>query len=232
MLFKIGSLHPSGAIALTPIYRDPFRGRAAHHPINVLRHGLPRPGLATDVNIWRLQNLPNLWRGLWRVWLAELLGIATRYGAVFLRKQDGVSGRWTEYGLASLRVVTTTGVNYLAACMDNTSEPELFKFHGFGTGTTAEAVGDSALVTEETTQYNPDSTRPTGSQAHATNTYTTIGTYTPDSGGTRAVTEHGVFSASSAGTLLDRSKFAVVNLDSTQGDSLQATYVFTLTAGS
>ncbi len=57
-------------------------------------------------------------------------------------------------------------------------------------------------------------------------------TVVPDSGGTIAVTEHGVFSASSSGVLLDRTKFSAVSLDSTAGDSLQATYELRFTAGS
>src|SRR6185437_1871940 len=149
-------LKPSGTVRLQVLRRDPFGGRAPHHPLNILRLGLPRPGLATEVNIYRLKNLPHLWRGLWRVWLGAILGVPVHYGAVMHRVQRGKGGAWIEYGLASLRVITTAGVNYLAACFDNTNEPELFKFHGFGTGTTAEAIGDTALVTELTTQYNPD----------------------------------------------------------------------------
>lgn len=231
-MFRNASVGASGAVAMRPVYADPFRGRVAHHPLSILVHALPRPGLDPAVNVWRLKNLPNLWRGLWRVWLAETFGIATHYGALFLRKHDGVDGRTIEYGLASLRVVTTAGVTYICADIaGGGSDSNLFKFHGFGTGTGAEASSDTTLGTELTTQYNPDSTRPTGSQSASTNTYTTIGTVTPDSGGTIAVTEHGIFTATSSGTLLDRSKFSAVNLDATAGDSLQATYVLTLTAG-
>jgi hypothetical protein len=232
MSSRAARMRPQGALSLEVLRRDPLNGRGAHHPISILVHGLPRPGLSSEVNAYRLRNIPNLFRGLWRIWLAVLMGIPTRYGAVFHRVQRGRGGAWIEYGLVSLRVVTDAGVAYLAACMDNTSEPEVFKYHGYGTGTTAEAVGDTALVTELTTQYATDNTRPTGSQAHSTNTYTTVATLSPDSGGTIAVTEHGVFSqaANSGGTLLDRSKFAAVNLVASS-DSLQTTYVFTLTSG-
>jgi hypothetical protein len=232
MSSRLAHLRPAGTVQMIVLHRDPFRGRAAHHPLSLILLGLPRPGLSREVNLWRLKNIPNLCRGLLGIWLAELLSIPTHYGAVFHRVQRGKSGPWIEYGLASLRVVTDAGVAYLAACMDNTSEPEVFKYHGYGTGTTAEAVGDTALVTELTTQYATDNTRPTGSQAHSTNTYTTVATLSPDSGGTIAVTEHGVFSqaANSGGTLLDRSKFAAVNLVASS-DSLQTTYVFTLTSG-
>lgn len=196
----------------------------------IIRHGMPRKGLTDEVNAWRASNLGNLWRGARRALMARKLGIGTAYGSLFLTviRRDEV----VDLGLVSMRVVTTAGVAYLAACLDNTNEPENLKYHGFGVGTTAEATGDTALVTELTTEYVTNSTRPTGSQAHSTNTYTTIATLTPDSGGTLAITEHGVFSASSSGTLWDRSKFSPVNLDSTAGDSLQATYVATFPAGS
>lgn len=123
-------------------------------------------------------------------------------------------------------LVVTAGKNYLAACMDNTSEPELLKFHGFGTGVTAAAAGDTALQTEMTTAYATDNTRPTGSQAHSTNTYTTVGTTTPDA--STAVTEWGLLTqaATGGGTLLDHQVFSAITLNGT-GDSLQATYVLT-----
>lgn len=231
MFSRVGSVSSSGAIALLPLRGDPFEGRFAHHPINILKHALPRPGLSTQVNVWRIKNLPNLLRGLRTAWLASLFGIPTHYGALFLRKRDEL-GRWTEYGLASLRVVTTAGVTYICADIaGGASDSNLFKFHGFGIGTGAEASSDTALGTEFTTEYATDSTRPTGSQAASTNTYTTVATFSPDSGGTLAVTEHGIFTAITAGTLLDRSKFAAVNLVASS-DSLQATYVLSMPAGS
>lgn len=237
-MFRVGTIRPNGTIGLTKFYADPLRGRVAHHPLNILRLALPRPGLETEVNLWRLKNLQNIWRGLWRVWFAEVMGISTHYGALYLRRQDGRTGRWVEYGIASLRVITTAGARYI--CDDiagGGNDSNLFKYHGYGTGTTAEAVGDTALVTELTTEYNPNSTRPTGSQSSATvgnnGTYTTVATLTPDSG-TPNVTEHMIASqaATGGGTCLDRSKFAAVGLDSANGDSLQSTYVLTMTAGS
>jgi hypothetical protein len=125
-------------------------------------------------------------------------------------------------------LVVTAGKNAIAGAFNNAApEPELFKFHGFGTGTTAAAAGDTALQTEMTTAYNPDSTRPTGSQANSTNTYTTVGTVTPDAA--VVVTEWGLLTqaATGGGTLLDRQVFSAINLNGS-GDSLQATYVLTI----
>jgi hypothetical protein len=131
--------------------------------------------------------------------------------------------------LVGLHLITTAGKNYVAACFDNTNEPENLKYHAFGTGTTSAAAGDTALQTELTTQYATDNVRPTGSQAHSTNTYTTVATLAPDSGGTIAVTEWGLMSQASnaGGTLYDHQVFSAVNLVA-GSDSLQSTYVLTL----
>ena len=68
--------------------------------------------------------------------------------------------------------------------------------------------------------------RPTGSQAHSTNTYTTVATFTPDA--SVATTEWGLLTQASnaGGTLLDHQVFSAINLNGT-GDSLQTTYVLT-----
>lgn len=198
----------------------------------IRQHALPNSDLTDEVNEWRLRNLRHLWRGYRRVKLAKALGIGHIYGALYLRKYDGATGTMVPYGLASLRVVTTVGVGYIVDAFQNLTEPENMKYHGFGTGTNAEAVGDSALQTELTTQYATDNTRPTGSTVEGAsgNIYRTVGTLAPDAN--VAVTEHGIFSASSAGVLLDRSVFSAVNLVSANGDTLQATYELTFPAGS
>lgn len=147
-----------------------------------------------------------------------------------------------ELGCLSRRTVTDNGVTRLAEAFAGNFTLSNFKFHAFGTGTTAEAETHANLVTELTTQYNPDSTRPTGSQANnaaaggppAVATYVTVGTLTPDSGGTIAVTEHGLFASAAgvgggANTMWDRSVFSAVNLVA-GSDSLQVTYTLSLTA--
>lgn len=175
------------------------------------------------------KSLRNSWFPPLRWIGAALTGVTVMHSELraFVRHADGSV---TDYGVVSRHVVTTAGKNYLAACFPNTNEPENLKYHGFGTGTTAAAVGDTALQTELTTQYNPDNTRPTGSQSSSTNTYQTAGTLTPDSGGTIAVTEQGIFSqaATGGGTLLDRNVFAAINLVGGSGDSLTTTYTLTI----
>lgn len=136
-----------------------------------------------------------------------------------------------DLGLLSRKVITDAGVDFLVDAFQNITEIELLKFHGIGTGATAEAVGDTALVTELTTQYDPDNLRATGStiEGASSNIYRTVGTNLVDSA--VAITEHGIFdqAAVAGGTLWDRSIFSVVNLAS--GDSLQTTYDMTATAG-
>lgn len=233
-------LRPTGETKLLVMRgNNPFGSGHAHDLWNVIKYGLPRPGLGKEVNGWRWRNLPNLFRGLFSIWLftaVQKLPIATpmvMYGGTFLRVKR--NGQWVELGLAACRVITTAGVNSLATRFANTSPANIanFKFHAFGVGTTAEAIGDTTLVTELTTEYNPNSTRPTGSQGAATNTYTTVATLTPDSGGVLAITEHGLMdqAATGGGVLWDRTKFAVVSLDSANSDSLQVTHITTFTAG-
>ena len=105
---------------------------------------------------------------------------------------------------------------------DGASDINTFNFHDSGTGAVAENVTDTALGTPA------GPARVAGTKSvPATNQYRSVATiaYTA----TLAITEHGLFSASTAGTLWDRSVFAAVNVVS--GESIQFTYTLTLTAG-
>jgi hypothetical protein len=134
-------------------------------------------------------------------------------------------------GCIGSRVVTTAGVNYLRDDFANGAggaDISLFKYHGCGTGAVAEAIGDTALGAECTTALNPDSTRGVGTQVNSVaKTYSTVATLTFDAAA--AVTEHGLFSAASGGTLWDRTVFAAINVAS--GDSIQFTYTLTINDG-
>lgn len=139
-------------------------------------------------------------------------------------------GSVEDYGVVSEKVVTDVGVGYIVDAFQNSTELENMKFHGIGTGSTAEAAGDTALVTELTTEYNPNSTRATGSTTeNGANVYRTVGTNTLDGTPGAALREHGIFSASSAGVLLDRSVYGAITLST--NDSLQSTYDLTFTSG-
>jgi len=225
----IGTIAPSGTLTLQKFtIPGTFWSR--------LRAALPSPGLPREVLVWRLRNLPSTLIAFARLGLAvgvsRLTGLPLLYGTLTLCKYTPKEG-WLYYGVAGVRVVTTVGVNFIVDAFQNLVEAEDMKYHGFGTGGAAEAVGNTALTTELTTEYVVNSTRPTGTLAEgaSANIFRTVGTLSPDSGGTLAITEHGVFSASTAGTLLDRTLFSAVNLVA-GSDSLQATYELTFTAGS
>jgi hypothetical protein len=196
----------------------------------IAHYGLPRKGLDDRVNTWRANNFRNLVRGARRALTARALRLANFYGSLYLT-HIRADGEILEYGLASMRSVTTAGVNYIVDAFQGTVEPEILKFHGVGTGGTAEATSDTALVAESTTALNPDSTRATGTltEGASANIFRTVGLITFD--GAAAITEHGIFSTSGTGTgtLLDRSLFGVLNMAS--GDSLSATYDLTFSAG-
>jgi hypothetical protein len=192
-------------------------------------HAFPHRGLGREVNLWRLRNLRSFWRGLRRWAAGRMLDVPMIYGALYLDviRADGTH---VPLGLASLRVVTTVGSGFIVDAFQNLTELENMKYHGIGTSATAEAVGDTALVAELTTQYQTANTRAAGTTTESAQTvYRTVGTNTVAA--TAAIQEHGVFSAASAGVLLDRTAgFTVVNLAA--NDSLQATYDLSLPAGS
>lgn len=155
-----------------------------------------------------------------------VIGVARLHATVFR-----ADGRIEHLGLISTKVITDAGVAFLVDDWDaNGQDLTNFKYHGCGTGGTAEAAGDTALVTESTTALNPDNTRATGtgSQPSAPQ-YRSVGTVTFDA--TAAITEHGIFSqaATGGGTLWDRSLFSAINVVS--GDSIQFTYTVTLSSG-
>lgn len=228
-IFRAGAPTDSAFDQITALSRYPARELSTRE---IARWGLPRHGLPERVNEWRASNVRNLWRGARRVLTARALNLANFYGSLYLT-HIRADGEITEYGLASMRQVTTAGVGYIVDGFQTSTsvEPENMKYHGIGTGGTAEASTDTALVTESTTALNPDSTRATGTtiEGASANIYRTVGTLTADA--SIACTEHGVFSTSGTGTgvLLDRSLFSVVNL--LTGDSLQATYDLTFNAG-
>jgi hypothetical protein len=199
------------------------------------------------VNKYKLRNLGPALRGTG--WLLVLYMIrslmlacsrgkrsfAFMYGVLSIRVFR-VDGTIHDLGVVCHLLITTAGVNKLVAGMNasDTATFSIFKFHGHGTGVGAPAVGDTALGTEATTQYNPDSTRPTGTQTTggSSNVYRTVGVFTHDSGSAYSPSETGLFSqaATGGGTLLDRFQYTAVPLQ--PGDSMQTTIDITLPAGS
>jgi hypothetical protein len=98
-------------------------------------------------------------------------------------------------------LVVTTGKTFIAARMVGT--PAVMSHLAIGEGTTAAAVGNTTLGTEVGRVALASAT-----SSGAVVTYTaTFGAGT----GTGAITEAGIFNSNTAGTLLCRSVFSVVN---------------------
>lgn len=133
------------------------------------------------------------------------------------------NGMIEELGLISIQKITQAFRDYIVDSLQNstTSPMDVFKYHASGTGTTAEANSQTALTTEILS-------RVTGTQVEgaSSNIFKTVATINYDN--TYAVTEHGVFSASTTGTLMDRSLFTAINV--VNGDSIQFTYQATFNA--
>lgn len=133
--------------------------------------------------------------------------------------------------IAKHNLLTTAFKNVIRDCMNNnagsvcTTKLATYKFHGLGTSSTAATATDTGCTTELTTQYNPDSTRATGSQTtNGNGVYRTIGTNTVDA--TAAVVEWCLNTAATGtGDLASHVIFSVINLAS--GDSLQTTWDLT-----
>lgn len=121
-------------------------------------------------------------------------------------------------------LVTDAGKAGVASRINGSGAESAFTYIAVGTGTTAAAASDTALVTEIVdsglARANATASRVTvdvtNDGAKLTNTFTVTGS--------KAVTESGVFNAASAGTLLARQVFSAINVAS--GDSLQVTWTF------
>lgn len=118
-------------------------------------------------------------------------------------------------------LTTTTGKAGVASRINGSGAEAAFTYLAIGIGTTAAAIGDTALQSEITTNG--------GARAAATASRVTTDTtndtarlvYTWTFTGSFAVTEAGALNAASVGVLLNRQVFTAVNVVS--GDSLQVT---------
>ncbi len=100
-------------------------------------------------------------------------------------------------------LVVTAGINALVDALQAQAYINTWKYVGFGLGTTASAAGDTELETEIS---GGTYARLSGTQGEGANaqTYRVSGTWTNTSGASRVVTEYGLFSAASDGTMLCR----------------------------
>lgn len=155
----------------------------------------------------------------------------------WLLKKEVVSPLWINQWYAKLlmpffgafadkrlvsNLITTAGKGGVASRINGSGGEAAFTYIAVGTGTTAAAVGDTALETEIAdsglSRANATASRvttdTTNDSARLTNTFSVSGT--------KAVTESGVLNASSGGVLLARQVFSAINVVS--GDSLAMTW--------
>lgn len=116
-------------------------------------------------------------------------------------------------------LVVTVGKNYIASRMKDATATAMTHME-VGTGTTAAAAGDTTLQTAVA------SSRVTlASTTVTTNSVAYVATF-PAGTGTGALTEAGIFNASSAGTMLCRTVFSVINKGA--ADTLGITWTVTV----
>ena len=117
-------------------------------------------------------------------------------------------------------IIVNGGFDFVADAIGNaSSRPSVMGWIALGTGTTAAAATQTALITEIK--------RNAATYAHTTGTkvFTFTASY-PAGDATGAITEAGVFNAASAGSMFDRVVFPVVNKGA--DDSLTAVFTFTM----
>lgn len=114
-------------------------------------------------------------------------------------------------------LVVTTGKIYVASRMVGTSA-DLMSHMAIGTGTASPVVGDTALGTQAGRVS-------LSALTSASNAITATATF-PAGTGTGAITEAGIFNASSGGDMLCRTTFPVVN--KAAGDSISISWVITV----
>tara|TARA_R110000822_G_scaffold112248_1_gene243136 strand:+ start:4094 stop:4543 length:450 start_codon:yes stop_codon:yes gene_type:complete len=117
-------------------------------------------------------------------------------------------------------LVVNDGLNFIVSRMKDTTQG-VMSHMAVGSSTTAAAAGQTDLVSILGSREALDST------AVSTNTVTYVSSFEAGDG-TGAVTEAGIFNASSGGDMLCRTVFAVVNKQAT--DSMTITWTITLTA--
>jgi hypothetical protein len=147
------------------------------------------------------------------------LMFATKLEAVHVR--DGQPFKYLDLGSG---LVTNSGVAFMADDFtDGSTDISSLDHHAVGIGTTAAAVGDTTL---ENVTGMPARVAGTPSNPAAPD-YRTVATVSFT--GTHAITEWGLFSAVTGGTMWDRKVFAAVNV--VNGDSIQFTYTLTMNSG-
>ncbi|HUT35471.1 MAG TPA: hypothetical protein VNE39_18430 [Planctomycetota bacterium] len=140
----------------------------------------------------------------------------------------GVVGEWTlvlrgpdgreKERRVHKNLIPSAGLAYLAGILAAV-EATIPKYLAVGTGTTDPAAGDAALEAEIGTRVSGTQSRVTTTVANDTSQV--VGTFAAGNG-TGALTECGLLTASTDGTLISRIEFAVIN--KAAADTLELTH--------
>lgn len=117
-------------------------------------------------------------------------------------------------------IIVNVGFDFVANAIGSSSaRPDVMSHIAVGTGTTAAAAAQTALIAELE--------RAAATYAHTTGTktFTFTATFAPGAA-TGAITEAGVLNAASGGVMFDRVVFGVINKAAL--DTLQMTFTFTM----
>jgi len=137
-------------------------------------------------------------------------------GRVHLVKTNEIGQIVEERDVPNL--VVTTGKYHIASkIVATTNSPASMTHMGIGTGTASAAVGDTTLTQTGRVTLSSSSV--------LNNTITYTATF-PAGTGDGAITEAGIFNASTSGTMLCRTVFPTVNKGS--GDQITITWVITV----
>ena len=166
--------------------------------------------------------------GLLGKWAADAIsnafGIVTMTGQLRAVHVSKETGRRTDFGIVSRRLITTVFVNEMVDQLQaETSTWGDFKFHDSGVGVTGANVTDTDIETTD------GESRVAGTQIEGATPeiYKSVGTITYTT--TKAITEHGLFNIVTAGILMDRHTFTAINVVNT--DQIEFTYELTVNDG-
>jgi len=152
---------------------------------------------------------------------------AEMFGFLTAKCEDSKGNVKFDNRLVSVKEVTSAFAKKLVDSMIGSgNQVNDFNQHKMGAGSTAETDTDTALIVAQAGAQGA-----TGGAAAthgaASNIYRSVGTLT--AGSAYGCREHGVFNASTAGVLLDRS--VVTNIDLNTDDVVTWTYELTVNAG-
>ena len=133
------------------------------------------------------------------------------------------NGKVVDERIVKNKKVTTAFVNDIVDnLITETSAFGDYKYHDSGTDNTAESSGNTALGTP------CGEARTTGTQEEGSQTYEYKSVATHTYAGSFAIVEHGLFNNSSGGTLMDRTVFTAINVNS--GDKIEFTFTIQFSA--